>query len=93
MKKKATLSDLKKQLESDKQPKVKPSKEIKVGEVEANIPRGERAGFLKITITLPPEMLAALRNIGIKRKSGGKKDTDVSSLIRESLAAFISLNQ
>jgi|GEM_PF-4446919 len=93
MKKRATLSDLNKQLKSDKQSKAKPSQEMKVNKVERNIPRGERSGFLKITITLPPEMLAALRNIGIKRKSEGKIDTDISSLIRESLATFISQNQ
>jgi hypothetical protein len=93
MTRKAKLSDLNKQLSSDKQSKAKPSKEIKNNEVETNVPRGERAGFLKVTITLPPEMLIALRNIGIKRKSEGKKDTDVSSLIRESLATFIFQNK
>lgn len=91
MTKKAKLSDLNKQLKSNKQLKAKSSQEMISS--EANVPRGERAGFLKVTITLPPEMLIALRNIGIKRKSERKKDTDVSSLIRESLVTFISQNQ
>jgi hypothetical protein len=58
-------------------------------EIEANIPRGERANFLKATITLPPEILAALRDVGMKRKSEGQKDTDVSSLIREAVTEWL----
>ena len=61
--------------------------------IEANIPRGERTNFLKLTITMPHEMLSALRTIGLRRKAEGMKDTDTSSLIREALSSFISVNQ
>lgn len=52
--------------------------------------RGERGGFYKVTITLPPDMLAALKKLGIERKLKGMKDTDVSSLIREAVSALLS---
>lgn len=53
--------------------------------------RGKRKDFLKITITLPPETLANLKRLGIDRKLQGQRDTDVSSLIRESLITFLHL--
>jgi hypothetical protein len=56
-----------------------------------NIPRGERSNFLKITVTMPSEQLAALRELGMERKSRGERDTDVSSLLRE--AASLLLKQ
>ena len=91
---KSRLSDLNKKLHQP-QKKVDVPAEGKRGleKIEANIPRGERANFLKLTITMPPAMLIALRSIGLKRKVVGRKDTDTSSLIREALSSFISSNQ
>ena len=56
---------------------------------EANPIRGERGDFLKVTITISPEMFADLKRLGLERKLQGKKDNDVSSLIRESLTKFM----
>lgn len=56
---------------------------------EGHIPRGERADFLKITLTIPAEMLTELRALGMKRKAAKQKDTDSSALIREALTDFL----
>lgn len=53
-------------------------------------PRGQRGDYLKVTITLPPEMISSLKQLGIERKLSGDKDFDVSSLIRESLENFLN---
>lgn len=54
-----------------------------------HLPRGERADFLKITMTIPGELLSELRALGMKRKILGQKDTDTSALIREALIEFL----
>jgi hypothetical protein len=54
------------------------------------IPRGERADFLKITLTIPSNLLMELRALGMRRKANKQKDTDTSSLIREALAEFLN---
>ncbi len=54
-----------------------------------NIPRGERSNFLKITVTIPSELLSGLRSLGMDRKARGERDTDVSSLLREAAALLL----
>jgi hypothetical protein len=54
-----------------------------------HIPRGQRADFLKTTITISAEMLTELRALGMRRKSAKQKDTDTSALIREALTDFL----
>lgn len=83
--KKARISQLNKELKKEER-----TTEPKPSNIEANAPRGERSNFLKVTITLPIEMLEALRNIGMEKKRRGEKDSDVSSLIREAVAAALS---
>ena len=90
---KARLQQLNKQLTKEQKPtaktetKAKPRTEEK--SIEANIPRGERSSFLKVTITMPAELLSALREEGMRRKAEGLRDTDVSSLIRESVTQWL----
>ena len=55
-------------------------------DIKANPDIGERGDFIKITITLPPEMLEALKVLGVRRKASKQKDTNVSALIREAVA-------
>lgn len=57
--------------------------------IESKIPRGQRGGFQKLTISMPGEMLFQLKTIGARRKAAGGKDCDTSALIRESLAEWI----
>jgi hypothetical protein len=56
---------------------------------EGHLPRGQRANFLKTTITIPAEMLTELRALGMRRRSAKQKDTDTSALIREALTDFL----
>lgn len=88
MSKKAKLSQLHKKLLGDPRAEAKCSRQ-KNKTFGANPERGQRGDFLKVTITLPPAMLADLKRLGIERKLKGQKDFDVSSLIRESLKIFL----
>jgi hypothetical protein len=98
MSKKAMLSQMNKQLgnqEDTKEKKTKKSPAQKRDEeakplLDSNIPRGERADFLKITLTIPADLLTELRALGMKRKANKMKDTDTSALIREALVDFLN---
>ena len=99
MSKKAKLSQLHKELTATPKTEGKPEPRPEVKNKKkpnptrkingANPIRGERGDFLKVTITLPPDMLANIKRLGIERKLQGMRDTDVSSLIREALANFL----
>lgn len=54
-----------------------------------NPARGERGGFLKTTVTLPADMLFQLRTIGLQRRAAGEKDTGVSEMVRDAVAAYL----
>jgi hypothetical protein len=84
---KSRITELNKDINVKKQ-KIPRSKAEKP--IEANIPRGQRADFLKITSTMPGDMLVALKTIGMKRKAEGQKDCDTSALIREALLEWIN---
>lgn len=60
---------------------------------ECHVPRGERADFLKITLTIPADLLTGLRALGMKRKANKMKDTDTSALIREAVIDFLNKNK
>lgn len=85
-KKKVSFAELNKELKSA--PPIKEQQQTVA--IEANLPRGERAAFLKISITLPAQMLSALRVIGMQMKEAGEKDSDTSSLIRQAVAEFLN---
>ena len=88
MSKKAKLSQLHKELcESPKKDNNTNTKGKNTS--EANPKRGNRGSFSQITITICPKMLAQVQKLGIERKLEGQRDTDVSSLIRESLKIFL----
>ena len=55
----------------------------------ANPDRGDRSHFKKLSITMDPAMLAALKMMGVRRQARGETNTDVSSLIREAVAQFL----
>lgn len=93
MSKKAKLSELHRELSepAKDERKLDAKLETKRPKTDSSVNpiRGERGDFLKVTITLPPDLLADLKRLGIERKLKGMKDTDVSSLIRESLRELI----
>lgn len=55
----------------------------------ANRPRGDREEFLKLTITLAPELYYALKKMSLNKRCEGKKDSGTSELIREAIGRFI----
>ena len=57
--------------------------------IDPNPPRGERGNFFKMTLTLPPEMVGALQDLGLRRRVEGKKDTSLSALIREAVVDLL----
>ncbi len=65
------------------------SKQRKAEVLEANPERGHRGDFLKITITMPAKMLGDLRTLGLRRRSRGQTDTNISSLVREAVSALL----
>lgn len=93
MSKKAKLSQLHKEL-TDAQEKdtlSQPTVKKTVASAGANPARGDRGDFLKITITMPPEMVADLKRLGLERRLQGDKDTDVSSLVRAAVETHYNL--
>lgn len=58
--------------------------------IEANPERGQRSDFVKVTMTISPELLHQVKLLGLKRKARGEKDTDFSSLVREALADLLA---
>ena len=56
---------------------------------DPNPERGLRGYFLKITVTIPAKMLGDLKIFGLRRRAKGRKDTDISSLIREAVADLL----
>jgi hypothetical protein len=61
----------------------------KADALEANPERGHRGDFLKITITMPAKMLGDLKILGLRRRTRGEKDTDISSLVREAVSVLL----
>ncbi len=61
----------------------------KLQNLEPNPEIGRRGNFLKVTITIPPEMLGELRNLGLRRRTAGQKNSDISSLVREAVAELL----
>ena len=87
---KATLARMEK---IDKELKAAAAEKAKPAEaphLTVNPERGERGGFLKVTITLPTDLLIALRTEGTKRRGEGQQNTSVSELIREFCAAMLT---
>ena len=56
---------------------------------ESTPARGNRGDFARITVTMPPEMLAELKILGARRQAQGEKNTDVCSLVREAVMGFL----
>jgi hypothetical protein len=86
-KKKPSLVDIKKNLDSSK-PTIKIEK-LNFKEQSENPQRGRRGDFKRLSLTLPKYMLDALRSISLERKIFEIPNYEMTSLIREALASFI----
>lgn len=51
--------------------------------------RGERGDFVKMTITLPLDMIIELKKISLERLARSNRDSNMSSIIREAVYKFI----
>lgn len=90
---KAKLSKMKEDIDNANKEKKDTQKTKSPESLEYNIPRdGGRKDFLKITITIPADLLSELRALGMKRKANKMKDTDTSSLIREAVIDLLRKN-
>ena len=55
----------------------------------ANPPHGERGGFRKITITLPPGAYGTLVKESARRKMAGEPNQLISSMVREAVSDYL----
>jgi hypothetical protein len=81
MSKRARLSSLKKELETPVPPR---NEELLY--YDPNPDKGERGDFLRVTVTLPEQMIGELQSLGRRRKRNKKKNTTISALVREFVA-------
>ncbi len=58
-------------------------------EVDPNPPYGEKGGFRKITITLPPQMYERLVQESARRKIAREPNQLLSALLREALTRYL----
>jgi len=54
-----------------------------------NPPRGEKGGFLKVTVTLDPETYELIATEAMRRKMNKEKDAQLSAVIREAVAQYL----
>jgi hypothetical protein len=69
---------------------IKMSMEKKPKKIITNPERGSRGDFERLTITMHPEMVGALEAVRRQRKNAKEKNTEISSLIREAVAFWLS---
>lgn len=86
-KKPSLMASLKRDLD-----KAKKKSSIKTGETDLHPMRGERGDFLKLTITMPPELVLKLKQHGAERRILGEKNCDTSSLIRSAVKKYLDEN-
>ena len=51
-----------------------------------------KSNFIRMTITMPPDLLLRLKNHGAEQRALGKKHCDTSSLIRAAVSEYLSKN-
>ena len=58
--------------------------------INPNPPRGERADFFKVTISLSPEIIELVSKESTRRKMAKQTNGDTSAIIREALVAYLN---
>lgn len=56
---------------------------------EPNPPYGEKGGYRKLTVTLPPHVYERLIQESARRKIKGEPNQALSALIREALSVYL----
>jgi hypothetical protein len=62
---------------------------LPLGKIELNPPHGEKDGFERMSITLPPEIRQRLLDESNRRKKERSPDWSISVIVREALAAHL----
>lgn len=57
---------------------------------DVNPPRGQKGGFVKVTVTLSPEIYESAMGEVLRRKLNKTGDAQISAVIREALAVFLT---
>jgi len=55
----------------------------------ANAPHGEKSDYVKVTVTLPPEVYELLATEATRRKMHKEANPQLSAVIREAVVAFL----
>ena len=58
--------------------------------VEANPPHGTRGDFVKVTVTLPPEVYGLIAQEAMRRKMAKERDPLISAIIREAIVTYLA---
>jgi len=56
----------------------------------AQAPRGERHHYVHVNAMMPPSLVAQLKTVGAELQALGYADTDLSSLMRQSVNHFVA---
>lgn len=57
--------------------------------LEANPPHGLRGEFVKVTVTLPPEVYGLIAQEAMRRKMAKERDPLISAIVREAIVAYL----
>jgi len=57
--------------------------------LEANPPHGARGEFVKVTVTLPPEIYGLIAQEAMRRKMAKARDPRISAIVREAIVAYL----
>jgi hypothetical protein len=57
---------------------------------EVNPPRGQKGAFIKVTVTLSPDIYQSAMTEVTRRKLAKAGDAQISAVIREALAAYLT---
>jgi hypothetical protein len=56
---------------------------------EANPPHGEKGDFIKVTVTLPPEVYKLIMEEAVRRKIHKERNPQLSAVIREAVVQYL----
>ena len=59
------------------------------GKLEANPPHGQKGAFVKVTVTLPPEVYELLAQEATRRKMAKERNPLISAIIREAVVTYL----
>jgi hypothetical protein len=56
---------------------------------EANPPHGEKGDFIKVTVTLPPDIYQMIMAEAVRRKMHKERNPQLSAVIREAVVQYL----